>query len=109
MADRHDRLRLQLTEIEQALRLLDLWSESKPDQRELASTQPFCIDTLSLDQWLQWILIPRMKELLDTGLPLPGNCNIHAIAEESFKDLRQDCSHLLVLLKQFDETLMLPH
>ncbi|WP_258876037.1 YqcC family protein, partial [Pseudomonas aeruginosa] len=27
----------------------------------LASPEPFCVDTLALEQWLQWIFLPRMK------------------------------------------------
>ncbi len=109
MPSRNQQLRYLLMEIEQEMRLLDLWSDTAPSDRALASTEPFCIDTLELSQWLQWLLIPRMRELLNAGLPLPGNCNIHAIAEESFAELTQDSSRLLVLIEEFDTTLTLPH
>ncbi len=109
MIDRNQRVRQLLNEIEQEMRLLDLWSIEPPEAEALASTEPFCVDTLSLSEWMQWILIPRMRELLNGNLPLPGNCNVHAIAEESFKELTRDCSTLLSLIRQFDESLTLPH
>ena len=109
MASRDQQISQLLKEIEQELRLLGLWSETAPSKNALASSEPFCVDTLSLSEWLQWILIPRMQQLLSAGLPLPGNCNIHAMAEESFKPLTQDCSSLLILIKRFDECLTLLH
>ena len=94
-----------LEQIEQQLRQLDLWSTTPPSPEALQSTEPFCVDTLNLSEWLQWILIPRMRALLEGQLPLPGNCNILAIAEESFKELKQDYQPLLAAIKAFDDAL----
>ena len=49
------------------------WQEQAPDSRAFASEQPFCLDTLEPLEWLQWVLIPRMHQLLDSGMPLPQN------------------------------------
>ncbi|WP_421862147.1 YqcC family protein [Motiliproteus sp.] len=94
-----------LNRIEQALRELDLWSSAPPSPQALQSVEPFCVDTLSLSEWLQWILIPRMNALLDGELPLPGNCQILPIAEESFKELLQDTNALLQAIDAFDKAL----
>lgn len=96
-------LRQQLLALEEELRGLGLWQPQAPAPEALASSEPFCVDTLSLHQWLQWLLIPRVHALLDGELPLPASCNVQAIAEESFKDQEQDCSRLLQLIGEIDE------
>ena len=42
-----------LIDIEAQLRQLGLWDKIPPSTEALASTQPFCVDTLTLPQWLQ--------------------------------------------------------
>ena len=41
-----------LNALELGLRDLGLWSDVRPDPEALASTMPFCYDTLELEQWL---------------------------------------------------------
>lgn len=81
---------------------LDLWETTPPSDHDLSSTQPFCADTLSLSQWLQWLLIPRMHALIDGDLALPKNCNIHPFAQENFKGMPGDCSKLLKAIQDLD-------
>ncbi|MCW8886872.1 MAG: YqcC family protein [Motiliproteus sp.] len=107
--DRNKQVQQLLADIEQQLIQLDLWRSTPPSAEALVSTEPFCVDTLALSEWLQWVLIPRMCELIQRQMPLPGNCNIHAIAEESFKELNQDYSQLMQLIKDFDESLTVRH
>ena len=94
-----------LDRIEAELQAHQLWRTAPPSTEALQSTEPFCVDTMSLSEWLQWILIPRMRALLDGNLPLPTNCSIHPIATESFKELDQDCSALLDAIAAFDQAL----
>ena len=44
-----------LNALELGLRDLGLWSDARPEPEALASTMPFCYDTLELEQWLQFI------------------------------------------------------
>ncbi|KAF1070105.1 MAG: putative protein YqcC [Pseudomonas citronellolis] len=74
----------QLLLIERELRALELWSETAPDDQRLASQEPFCVDTLALEEWLQWIFLPRMKLIIEVGADLPQASGIRAIAEEAF-------------------------
>ena len=96
---------LLLARIQAELQQLDLWQTAPPPPAALQSTEPFCVDSLDLSQWLQWILLPRMQALLDGGLPLPGNCGIHPIAEQNFSGLAQDCAALLKAIREFDQAL----
>jgi uncharacterized protein YqcC (DUF446 family) len=74
-----------LIDVETYLRQLGLWQQESPPPGALVSQQPFCIDTLGLDQWLQFIFLPMMYELLQSGQDLPTECAIAPMAEEYFR------------------------
>ena len=92
-----------LLQIEAELRRLQVWGRRPPELGRLCSTTPFCADTLSLTEWLQWIFVPRMKVILEQGLPLPQRCDIHPYAEEVCLGVEYDSSLLLHLLREFDQ------
>ena len=74
----------QLLLIERELRVQGWWETESPSEQALSSQQPFCIDTLAFEQWLQWIFLPRMKQLLESGAPLPQASGIHVMAEQVY-------------------------
>ena len=74
-----------LIDIEAHLRQMGLWQPEPPPPDALASTEPFCIDTLGFDQWLQFIFLPTMYDLLESGEELPTECAIAPMAEEFFR------------------------
>lgn len=92
----------QLLLIERELRVLDLWASSPPDAGALASQEPFCVDTLSFEQWLQWIFLPRMKTILEQGEALPTVSGILAMAEMVYRGKPQRMAGLLRALEAFD-------
>ena len=94
-----------LLELEQALKNLRLWNASKPSDEALASEQPFCIDTLDLNQWLQWVFIPRMNDIASMGDKLPHSCGVEPLLGEWIKGRKGDFSPLFVILKALDECL----
>ncbi|WP_428820657.1 YqcC family protein [Microbulbifer sp. MCCC 1A16149] len=74
-----------LLELEAEMRAVELWDAEPPSEEALASTQPFCVDTLTLPQWLQFVFLPRMSQLVELEQPLPGKCGIAPMAEEYFR------------------------
>lgn len=95
-------MRLALTELERELQTLDLWSGQAPDAAQLASEQPFCIDTMVFEQWLQWVFVPRMRALAEQSLPMPGACQISPMAEQSLQRLGRRQAALLRILSRID-------
>ncbi|PIE37475.1 MAG: pseudouridine synthase [Gammaproteobacteria bacterium] len=91
-----------LFDLEAQLRVLGLWQEQSPPLEALASTQPFCVDTLTLPQWLQFIFLPRMHALLDNELALPEACSVTPMAQEYFKGQEQTYTSLLLVLERLD-------
>lgn len=92
----------QLLLIERELRLLGWWEAEPPSARALASEQPFCVDTLHLHQWLQWVFLPRMQALVETGQPLPAASGIREIAEVMYAEQLVRVGPLLAALGTFD-------
>lgn len=91
--------------IERELRVLGWWAAEAPGSEALASQEPFCIDTLAFEQWLQWIFLPRMKHLLESGSPLPEVSGIRAMAEVAYREQPVIARRLLELLGEFDRLL----
>ncbi len=72
--------------IEQSMRAADLWHASAPSPAAMASRTPFCADTLAFSEWLQFVFIPRMREIIEHNGPLPGASAIAPLAEEALAE-----------------------
>jgi uncharacterized protein YqcC (DUF446 family) len=94
-----------LIDIEAQLRQLGLWDKIPPSSEALASEQPFAVDTLTLPQWLQFIFLPTIREMLEAGQSLPDRCGIVPMAEEFFRDTGLACDELIVALTRIDALL----
>ena len=103
---RHALLADTVLEIEQEMRRLSLWtfedSDEWPSEDALASTQPFCIDTLEFPQWVQFVLLIRVRELIETGGDLPPKSDIAPMAEEYFRPLPHPADRLVASIQEFD-------
>ncbi len=97
--------RLLLQAIENQLQQLSLWQGDYPSARALSSKEPFCCDTLKFEQWLQFILIPRMNALIDGDHPLPSEIAITPMAEEAFKSCGIKGNVLIHTINDFDKLL----
>ncbi|QDX30884.1 YqcC family protein [Dickeya poaceiphila] len=95
-------IRQSLFAIERALKSSSLWQPSAPDEAAFASQEPFCIDTMVAEQWLQWVFLPRMHALLDGGAPLPARLAILPYFEVAFDGRSDDVGELLMQLRALD-------
>jgi uncharacterized protein YqcC (DUF446 family) len=94
-----------LIDIEAELRSLGLWDKVPPPPAALASSEPFSIDTLTLPQWLQFIFLPTVYNLLEQGQPLPQRCGIAPMAGEYFRDTDLASAALEAALLKMDQLL----
>ncbi|WP_026145189.1 YqcC family protein [Pseudomonas asplenii] len=92
----------QLLLIERELRAQGWWSDEPPGEEALSSVEPFSVDTLEFEQWLQWIFLPKMKVILEQDLPLPNASGILAMAEMVYGLRPGEGVELQALLAQFD-------
>ncbi len=100
-------LKKYLEELEQALKSAQLWDGNMPTSEQLSSREPFCVDTLAFEQWLQWVFIPKLGVLISSPRfsGMPNQSDIHTMAEYAFKDYKQDTSTICLLIKHIDDTL----
>lgn len=103
MHDIPNRIADVLLEVEATLRTHGMWDQTRPPAEALVSEQPFCIDTLRFEQWLQWIFLPRMKEILEDCRPLPVKSSIFSYAQEYLRKDAPPTTDLLELVKRFDD------
>lgn len=101
MDPRFHALAEQLLLVERELRLQGMWSSASPAPEALASREPFCVDTLAFEQWLQWIFLPRMKTILEHDYALPASSGIVVMAEVAYRG-QPSMSGLLEALAAFD-------
>ena len=99
---RREALAVVIDRLEATMRAAGEWEDEPPPERLLASRQPFCFDTLTFMQWLQWLMIPRMRRILENHEELPRSSAILPYAEEFVSNDRHG-RELLRLIERFDE------
>ena len=55
--------------IEKEMYTQGLWSDKTPSAYELSSPEPFSVDRLDFEQWVQWIFLPKMKVIIEQEQP----------------------------------------
>ncbi|MDO4642603.1 MAG: YqcC family protein [Cardiobacteriaceae bacterium] len=78
------------------------WGERAPDAEALASTEPFCVDTLRFTEWLQWVYMPKMQAYIKQHQALPERSGLFAIAEESWRGSDENTEGLLLVVRTLD-------
>jgi uncharacterized protein YqcC (DUF446 family) len=94
-------------ELEREMREIGLWTGSPPAAEALSSPMPFCYDTLEFPQWLQWVFLPRLHQLIEQGLPLPAKSEMSPLAEMwvEERELGRTAERLLRIVREFDEVI----
>ena len=102
MDDAYKQLASLLLAVEQELRAMQLWDQQRPSAEALASNQPFAIDKLSFNQWLQFMFLPSMAGIIEAASALPEGCSIAPMAEEFYKAEQVDAISLIRHLAAID-------
>ncbi len=106
MHDIPERIADVLLEVELLLRRNGGWGDQRPSETDMSSSLPFCIDTLSFEQWLQWIFLPRMKQIIEQQQPLPERSDIYQYAQSNISS-ELPAEGLLAQFRLFDELITL--
>ncbi|WP_158967062.1 YqcC family protein [Paraglaciecola sp. L3A3] len=97
----HKEVETLLIKLEHSLKNSHLWSETEPAAEAFTSIMPFAYDTMSLENWLQFIFIPKMYDLIEKNAALPNNMSLYPIAEMHFSNLKSRQA-LLNTIEQID-------
>lgn len=101
----HRQVAEQLQNVEAAMRNLRLWHQQPPTEAQLASAEPFCVDTMDFPQWLRFVFIEKLWVMVEAEHPLPERSNIAAMAEVYFSNTPHRAGDLVTYLRQLDEIL----
>lgn len=88
------------------LKLLDanLWSEYPPSEQAMSSDAPFACDTMSFENWLQFIFVPKMQLLIINNQRLPCNIALLPMAEQMWQR-SPEVQRVLEIIGKLDEVL----
>jgi len=90
-----------LDEIEEEMKRIGLWQEKPLAPEQYNFTSAFAMDTMSFDQWLQFIFVPRVRGIISAGGRFPASSSVGAQAVREF-DTHPNAQRLITLLSEFD-------
>lgn len=91
-----------LLRVEAEMRRSGVWSDTAPSEEALASSQPFCLDTLVFTEWLQFVFLAKMKVMVESNSALPSVSGIAPMAEEHFRVRTASAGRLIQELTVID-------
>lgn len=106
----HQQLSLLLDSLKQSLIDEKLYSTTTPSTEALSSSQPFCVDTLEFEQWLQFVMLPKFQHLVEQGLSLPSikqSQGMANIAEVVFtqRGIQKQAANTILTIRNIDKLL----
>ncbi len=94
-----------LAQLKSVMEQADLWQVQAPSAHALQSQMPFCIDTLTFAQWLQFVFHPKLQHLAINGQPLPTNIAVLPMAQEALLGLTDKVAAVQDIIAQIDQLL----
>jgi len=104
MPPNYEIVEAKLAQIEAEMKRIGMWQKETPSPENLVVTKAFGADKLSFDQWLQFIFIPRVKDILAEKGSFPSGSQVSAQAYREWKMWGDEpnVDQLLQLLQEFD-------
>ena len=90
-----------IAEIEAEMRRIGMWQDQPIAHGQLDVKAAFGADKISFDQWLQFVFVPRVNEIVAVGGQFPSTSQVAAQAHREW-DNRDNVDVLLKLLRDFD-------
>jgi uncharacterized protein YqcC (DUF446 family) len=87
--------------IEAELKRIGWWREEPLPPEMYRFTQAFAMDTMPFSYWLQFILIPRVRGIIEAGGEFPASSMVAAQAVREF-DGAAEAGELITALSDFD-------
>ncbi len=87
--------------IEAELKRIGFWQNEPLKPKQYNFERAFAMDTMAYSQWLQFIFLPRVKEIIATQGTFPSQSVVGTQAVREFDGV-DEASELLRLLAEFD-------
>jgi uncharacterized protein YqcC (DUF446 family) len=88
--------------VEAAMREAGMWQDAPLDPAQYDFRMAFAMDTMAFSQWLQFVFLPRVREIVAGGGSLPGASNVAAQAVREFDGMQDSAGPVLDALIAFD-------
>jgi uncharacterized protein YqcC (DUF446 family) len=100
----YDLVASKIDEIEAEMRRIGVWQDKPLTPEQMDFKEPFGADLITLEQWLQFIFIPNVREIVAAKGKFPSGSEVadHAFREWIMWGSRNDVERLIQLLRQFD-------
>jgi uncharacterized protein YqcC (DUF446 family) len=110
MSPAHEIVQQKIDEITSEMKRIGIWRSDELPPEKLQIEKAFGADKMSFAQWLQFIFVPRVSQIIREKDEFPAESHVH---DQAFKEWRMwgdlpDSDRLLELLKEFD-TLFTSH
>ncbi len=87
--------------IEAELKASGHWSATAPEEAAFESREAFFADTMPFHQWVQFVLVSRVRSIVETRGRFPGSSSVGAYAVRELDGSPEDAT-LVNLLCEFD-------
>lgn len=91
-----------ISKIEDELKRLNVWSDEPLAPEKFENMGAFGTHTMAFTQWLQFVLVPRVKDIVAEQGQFPTQSNVAAFAYREF-DGQDEFQPLCKLLQEFDD------
>lgn len=100
----YEAVQAKIDAVEAEMKKAGIWSQTSPEPEKLEFTEAFGADKLSFEQWLQFIFVPRVREIIATRGEFPRQSQVSqkAIREWRMWGDLPGVDQLLVELQEFD-------
>ncbi len=100
----HSKINACLDAVEAQLRALGYWQgpAGRPAEEAFLSQLPFCLDTMELPQWLEYVLLVKLREMLAAGSELPSRLAVAPMAQEYWRGHWGEHRNLIAALRELD-------
>jgi uncharacterized protein YqcC (DUF446 family) len=83
------------------MKRIGYWSNDPLPEEAYDFREAFAMDTMAFSQWLQFILLPRVRLIIEQEGDFPTESMVGVQAAREF-DGDADAAHLVSLLSEFD-------
>jgi uncharacterized protein YqcC (DUF446 family) len=101
-ADLYSQAGHKISEIEAEMKRIGYWSPDPLSEDAYDFREAFAMDTMAFSQWLQFILIPRVRSIIKQEGDFPAESMVGVQAVREF-DGDANASGLVRLLGEFDD------
>jgi uncharacterized protein YqcC (DUF446 family) len=91
--------------IETEMKRIGMWQAEPLEPEQYDFRAAFGADTMAFEQWLEFIFIPHVREIIVTRGPFPSESHVAAQAVREFDTSGFDTARLQQLLQEFDDLL----